>query len=223
VTDVELARACAAGDADALATFEETYGAELARIAARFSTIDDALQLVRLKLFCGESPRIASYQGRGSLRSWVRATAVHALIDATRARAEPATPGADADDVLADLPAPDGDPELEYLKRTYAREFKDAFTAAVAGLSAEERNLLRYHFVHRLTVDQIGIVYQCHRATAARKVAAARDGLLAATRRQLRERLRVEAEVVDSILRLIESQVDLSLSRLLRTSTPPRS
>jgi RNA polymerase sigma-70 factor (ECF subfamily) len=218
VTDVELAAACARGDAAALTSFEAAYGDELDRIAARFPRIDDAAQLVREKLFCGAAPRIAAFQGRGSLRGWVRATAVHALIDATRARAEPAAPGGDAAEVLAELAAPGDDPELDYLRRTYAASFKEAFTAAVDGLSSEERNLLRYHFLHHLTVDQIGVIYRCHRATAARRVAAARDALLAATRRQLRERLGVPAEVVDSILRLIEGRVDLSLSRLLSTS-----
>jgi RNA polymerase sigma-70 factor, ECF subfamily len=215
VTELELARACARGDAAALAIFEDTYGAELARIAARFPAVDDGAQRIREKLFCGDAPRIAAFAGRGSLRGWLRALAVTTLIDVTRGRAEPAAAGPAADEILAGLPAPGADPELEYLKRTYARQFAEAFEAAVAGLAAEERNLLRYHFVHGLTVDQIGVVYACHRATAARRVAAARDALLAATRRELRERLDVAADVVDSILRLIESRVEISLSRLL--------
>ena len=54
-----------------------------------------------------------------------------------------------------------------------------------------------------------------HRSTVARWRADARDKLLAGTRRFFREQVRVSAGEFDSILRLIGSQLDVSLSRLL--------
>lgn len=218
--ELELTRGCARGDPAALATFEAQHRGDLARIAARFAApglgADDAEQIVREKLLCGPAPRIARYDGRGSLRNWLRAAAVRALIDDARARRrEPAIPGLGADDVLDGLAAPGDDPALDHLRRTYRGEFKAAFAEAVAGLDPAERTAIRYAYVHGLTADQLAVVYGCHRATAARKVAAARDALLGATRRALRDRLGVAADAVDSILRLVESQIDVSLPRLL--------
>lgn len=220
VAELALVQGCARGDPAALAAFEARHGPDLARIASRFAApglgADDAAQIVREKLLCGPAPRIARYDGRGSLKNWLRAAAVRTLIDEARARRrEPAIPGLGADDVLAGLPCPGDDPALDHLRRTYRAEFKAAFAAAVAGLEPGERTALRYGYVHGLTADQLAVVYGCHRATAARKVAAARDALLAATRRALRDRLGVAADAIDSILRLVESQVEISLPRLL--------
>jgi RNA polymerase sigma-70 factor (ECF subfamily) len=81
--------------------------------------------------------------------------------------------------------------------------------------SAEDRNVLRYHFAHGLTIDQIGALYHVHRATAARRVAKARDELLAGTRRRLMARLALNRADLDSVMRLIESSIHVSLRRVL--------
>jgi RNA polymerase sigma-70 factor, ECF subfamily len=217
--DLFLACACARGDARAVAAFEAAHGAELARLAARFArpdqSADDALQLVRAHLFIADDgePRVARYGGKGALRSWACAAAARALIDDARLRRPPA-PLAD-DDLIGRLRAPDDDPELAYLKRTYRAEFKAAFEGTVAALDGADRNLLRYHYLHALSIDQLAVILGCHRATAARKLSAARDALLAGTRRRLGQDLGVAARDVDSIMRLVGGDVDLSLHRLL--------
>ena len=60
------------------------------------------------------------------------------------------------------------------------------------------------------------MLLRLHRATAARRLAAARAALVKGTRTAMRARLRVDGAELESILRLIESQVHVSVERLLR-------
>ncbi|MBN1606671.1 MAG: transcriptional regulator, partial [Polyangiaceae bacterium] len=66
-----------------------------------------------------------------------------------------------------------------------------------------------------LTIDEIAAAFGIHRATAARRVARARSALLAATRRELGERLRMSTAALKSVMRLIQSQLHASVRRLL--------
>jgi RNA polymerase sigma-70 factor (ECF subfamily) len=214
--DLYLAFACAQRDAAALAAFEATFSSEFRRVLARSRGArpdeDDFRQACREKLFAAERPKIAEYSGQGDLRSFLRVTLVRTLIDLSRKRTE--APGADEDRVQG-VPAPGHDPELDYLKRLYASEFKQAFEEAALALSPEDRNVLRYHFAHGLTIDQLGALYSVHRATAARRVTKAREELLSGTRKRLMARLRLDRDELDSVMRMIESDVHVSLNRVL--------
>jgi RNA polymerase sigma-70 factor (ECF subfamily) len=72
------------------------------------------------------------------------------------------------------------------------------------------------HFVDGLTIDEIGALYQVHRATAARWISGARNTLLADTRARLTARLALTPSQFDSLMRLVRSELDLSLQRLVR-------
>ena len=220
--DLYLACACARGLSAAIEKFEQTFGGEIGRTARRFErrglAADDLHQLLRNKLFAaqpGEAPRIASYTGQGFLQNWVRVTTTRAFIDATRPQADtPEIPI--ADELVAMLPEPGADPELELLKRQHVAHFKAAFAEAVGTLEASDRVVLRQHLVERLSIDQIGALYHLHRATAARRVVKAREALLAATRTALAARLGLTQEQLESVLALIASRMDASVERLLR-------
>jgi len=220
--DLYLACACARGVSAAIGKFEQTFGGEIGRTARRFErrglAADDLQQQRRHKLFAaqpGEAPRIASYTGQGFLQNWVRVTTTRAFIDATRPQGDtPEIPI--ADELVAMLPEPGADPELELLKRQHVAHFKAAFAEAVGTLDASDRVVLRQHLVERLTIDQIGALYHLHRATAARRVVKAREALLAATRTALATRLGLTTEQLESVLALIASRMDASVERLLR-------
>lgn len=222
--DVALAWAAARGDARAIAAIERRY-MPAARIAvARVlgdDRAEDAMQEVRTKLFVSEGgPRkIAEYQGRGSLAGWIRVVAVRAALSSRRKskRGEDREAG---DDPLIELAGP-LDPELDHLKSRYRSEIKAAFQAALAALTARERNLLRMHFVERLTIDDLGVMNQVHRATVARWIAALRERLFDATRDDLTRRLGVDRSEFDSLVALVRSQLDVSLHRFLEVDDEP--
>lgn len=222
--DLYLAAACARGVPEALRVFEERFQPDVVAAIARThpapDLADEISARVRRKLLVagdgGRAPRIAEYSGRGDLHGWVKVVAAREAISAVR-RAPRESPSGDAER-LADLLGGD-DPELEHLKRTYAAEFRDAFRTALAGLAVRERNLLRHQYVDGLSVDEVGAIYRVHRATAARWVAKAREELEAAVRAGLAARLRVRPAELESILRLVQSRLEVSLHALLRSGS----
>jgi RNA polymerase sigma-70 factor (ECF subfamily) len=170
---------------------------------------------MRDRLFVGAPPRIASYHGRGDLRAWVRMTTVRYLVDVVRAEsARPDRPA--GDDVLADAATTSDDPELAFLKRHYRDEFRTAFRTAMAALEPRDRNILRHRYLDDLEVAELATIYGIHRVSMSRTLARIRDDLLAGIRRDLLRRLGVGASELDSIMTLIASQLELSLSALLR-------
>lgn len=216
--DLYLACACAGRDERAAALFAAEYGGDLERAARRVRapgvSADDSRQMLLHRILVGDEarpPAIASYGGRGSLRSWVRAVAARAAIDLHRSAGDREV---GASPSLFDNLVDASDPEIEYLKRHYQGEFRSAFEQAVASLPAQARNHLRHAFVDQLTIDQLGALYGVDRSTAARRLASARAALLAATRAALIDRLGIADAELDSIMRLLESRFDVSVSRI---------
>jgi RNA polymerase sigma-70 factor (ECF subfamily) len=121
----------------------------------------------------------------------------------------------DDDTLLHGLVGP-ADAELEHAKAHYVEQFKQAFSAALRGLSARDQTLLRQHVIDGLTIDQLGALYHVHRATAARNLERARRAVLVATRARLAAVLQVKPSELDSILRLIRSRVEVTLRWLVR-------
>jgi RNA polymerase sigma-70 factor (ECF subfamily) len=217
--DLYLACACARGDAGAFGVFDDRCLLPLDRVLFRLGIdaqgIDDVKQDIRGRVLVGDGkpPQITNFSGRGDLRGWVRVMAVRwALQRRCRARREVPL---DDDQLLQQLVGP-GHPELEYQKRVYRAEFQRAFSEALRALPDRERTLLRQHYVDALTVDELGSLYRVHRATAARLLVRARVLVLEATRDRMMAHLHVQSSDLDSIIRMIRSQLEISLRGLRR-------
>lgn len=223
--DLYLACACARGLPGAINTFDRDYMREvdiaLARMRIGPPRLNDVKQLVRQRLFVGggtagaptSAGKIAEYGGRGDLRRWVRSVAVRTCLNELRKGKREIL--VDDDQLIAQHAITADDPEVEYMKRTYAGEFKAAFAAALGQLGPREQTLLRYHHVDGLNIDEIGAIYRVHRVTAFRWIEKAKDQLVKATLDTLRAKLKLPADELDSVLRMIRSQIHLSLVRHL--------
>ena len=121
----------------------------------------------------------------------------------------------DDDQLIARHAIAADDPEVVYMTLTYAEEFRAAFTVALGQLGAREQTLLRYHHVDGLNIDEIGAIYRIHRVTAFRWLEKAKELLVRSTLDNLRARLKLPANELDSVLRMIRSQIHLSLVRHL--------
>jgi RNA polymerase sigma-70 factor (ECF subfamily) len=161
----------------------------------------------------GHLPRITNYSGRGSLAAWV---SVAAQRTAFSLRRDEVAQKRARERAMADRLSVDLDPELLYLKQRYRAEFEIAFERAVAGLSDRERTLLRMHLVAGLTLDAIGIMYRVNASTVSRWLASTREGLSVETEKDLRQRLHLTPAEFDSLARLVVSQLDMSICRLLQ-------
>jgi RNA polymerase sigma-70 factor (ECF subfamily) len=217
--DIFLACACASGDATALAIFESRYMANvdgaLLRLGIDQPVIDEAKQNVRVAILVGEAgrpPRIADYSGAGNLAGWLRVIVINAARRILRRRDTTAP----ADEVSFEALTADGEHrELDFLKAAYREKFKLAFRAALAELSARDRTLLRQHYMLGMTIDHLATVYGAHRATCARWLERCRDTLYANTRAALVRSLHVDRTEFENIMRLIQSQLDVSVRRYL--------
>lgn len=225
--DAYLAIACEQGDNASLLAFDKHFSQELRRLVNRYRGPDlpeeDLRQHLRERLFVddGERPaKIRNYSCRGSLRGWLQVTGVRTFIDMLRvtSRRHKDTPSFEEGQPM-DLADVADDPELQFLKIEYRSQFKGAFARAAQRLTSEDRNLLRLHLVGGLTIDQIGKLQAVHRATAARRIARAREQLLEFTREELMSALKLTTDEFDSIMNLIRSRLDLSMHRLLQTVT----
>jgi RNA polymerase sigma-70 factor (ECF subfamily) len=218
--DLWLACACARAVPGAVEAFEQAHAADVRAVHAQAHpprpALDELQQVLRARLFVGPAPKIADYSGVGPLRSWVRVVGARVLVDLARAPSARETPRSSDDDFLA-VPSPDDDPELEYLKRTYRSELRQAFEDAARALGAEERNVLRDHYARGLSIDEIAAAHGIHRATAARRVEGAREAVLRGTRQRLMQRLRLSRRELESVVRLIESQLHVTMDRVLRS------
>jgi len=218
--ELALAQACARGEPEALARFERELFGEVDAAHARFRNValtrEELRQAMRDRLFVtrdGAPPRVASYQGRGDLRAWVRMATTRYLVDVVRAEsARPDRPA--GDDHLADAATAGDDPELAFLKRQYRAEFRAAFAEALGTLDARDRNILRHRYLDGLEVNELASIYDLHRTSMSRTLSRIRDDLLSAIRREMLRR--IGTADLESLMQLIASQLELSLSGLLR-------
>ncbi len=221
--DLWLACACTRGIPLALARFHCQFGPLIARVLARRGADPDVAADIRNELSermllsdpsSGRRAKIADYRGVGALKSWVASAAATTLLSVQRAaarRRERLDRNLD-DAMIARL-----DPELEYFKQHYAIEVGDAIVAAAQALEPRSKAILRLHLRGRLGIDALANIYGINRATAARRLAAARDSLRRNTVRDLRARLQLEAGECDRLLALVSSRLDVSLLRHLDT------
>jgi RNA polymerase sigma-70 factor, ECF subfamily len=215
--EVHLALALARGVPAAVVVFDRDYLSVVPQAVAGMNrpaaTIEDIRAAVRDKLLLpgadGAPPRIVEYAGQGRLRGLVQVTATRIALDLIRRDARE-----------AELPAGDrlaapGDVELSLIKAQYRDAFAAGFAAAVATLDRRDRNLLRLHFLGRMTLEQLAQMYNVHRATVVRWLAAARDKVMTATRDHVARQIAAPDDELDEMFALVHSRVELSVERLL--------
>jgi len=220
--DLYLACALGRGDARALAELERRFLVQvdtwLAGQRLDKPAVEEIRQQVRVRVLVGdgESPRVLSYAGRGPLAGWLRVVTLRLANNARRGdRLGTAAP------VEEDNAAPPGalpvlDPELAIIKRKHGEVFRLAFHDAFAALDPEERNLFRLFYLDGLNLDALAVVLQISRATAGRRMLAARQRLLDETLRLLGDRLRVSPAELQSLLGVVRSGLEISLGALLQ-------
>jgi RNA polymerase sigma-70 factor (ECF subfamily) len=163
----------------------------------------------RILVSDGEAPpRIAGYRGTGALKAWVRMVASRIAID-DRRRPEP-----HREDIDEALLGGEADGELAVLRDRYGAWFRTAFRTAVQALDAEDRALLRLRYLHGLSVTEIARMRGVHRVTMSRSLTALRQQVLDAIADGIGRESGVPPAEVASVLRLVHSRLDVSLSAM---------
>jgi RNA polymerase sigma-70 factor, ECF subfamily len=218
-----LAAACLAGDPAAQRALDRLIRAEAERVVGELRQpawlSDEVHQELSQRLLVaapGSAPRLATYAGQAALGRWLGVAAMRTALNLIRG-ARPETPLDDDHDV-ADALLP---PELAVVRDRYGSEVEHAIRAAFDALdSARDRNLLRMYYLERIGLDQLGQMFGVHGSTVSRWLTALRASVLEDVRGRLGERLGLAGNFadVDSLIRAVQSQLDLTLSQLLRRS-----
>ncbi|RKH13898.1 transcriptional regulator [Corallococcus sp. CA047B] len=218
VRDLALALSCAQGLPAARALLEQEVllklRVPLSRIHPSPVFVDEVLQVLRTNLLMprAEAPsRLLGYSGVGPLLHWVSISAVRLALRMRKAQGDASHVEAE---VLAAHPAPGG-LELGFVREEARGHVRSAFILAVASLDDEDRELLRLHFVERLSLERMGALFGLHKSTLSRRLSAVQTRLEKRTRRALAERLSLPEPEIDSLMRAIHGRLDLSLSGLL--------
>jgi RNA polymerase sigma-70 factor (ECF subfamily) len=213
--DLYLCCACARGEREATRLLDTQILPRAAKAIARIDSdphfVDEAVQILRHKLFVGQNAKISVYSGRGSLTAWLRVTATRVALDGLRAQSAQRAQQADLQDRMAQ---PSVNPLNDLLKSRYAEAFQEALRAAIRDLSVRDRSLLRLRLVGHCGIDQLGQMYQVHRATAARWLKAAHTRVFDSVREQLRTRFQLSDDEFDQMALDMQSRLELSLSGL---------
>ncbi len=215
LAEIHLALACERGDAAALAAFDRAYldvvPVALAGMRLPTATIEDVRAIVRDKLLA--DGKLLAYAGQGRLRGLVQVTATRTAIDRIRRESREV-------ELPTRLVAP-GDVELSLIKAQYRDAFVAGFAEAVEQLAQRDRNLMNLHFLGGVTLERLAQMYDVHRATVVRWIAAAREAIFAGTRAHVAKTLGAPAEELDEMFALVQSRVELSMERLLASVHVP--
>jgi RNA polymerase sigma-70 factor, ECF subfamily len=161
----------------------------------------------------GRPAKLARYSGTGPLKRWLQVLVTRVGLTMQR-RARRGGMRRVAEDALELLPGGMTSPETEALRQRFAEPFRLALRDALATLSAEDRNLLRFHFVDGLGLDRLAPLLGVHRATAARRLARAKETVLDATRDLMRERVGLGDSEFASVVGLLLSRAEAAASFL---------
>ena len=219
--DLELARACLAGDERALAQLDrllaEACTPALRTIDPSPAFADDVVQQVRVRLLMGtpedRAPRLASYAGRGPLGGFLRVAALRTAMTIKRDSGREVP----IEDGLAQLADSAASPASLHLRADQHEHLRAALRAAVAAQPTRARALLRLYYGDGAGIEDLAALYHVHFSTISRWLDRARADILAATRRELARALALDDQALDSMLAEAPA-LEISLGSLLRTN-----
>jgi RNA polymerase sigma-70 factor (ECF subfamily) len=211
--ELYLVCACEAGDTHGVARFDSRYLAVVPAAVARIDSSADfaaeVRQLLRERLLVGAEAKLRDYRGQGSLEGWVRTAAVRTALNLRRAGKHYAPER--AQELLGSRLGPES-----LLFRAHHRdEVTAALQRALAALGPDERLLLRYYYADGLTLSKVAVLQKVSVTTVFRRLTAATEAVLTAMRADLGTRLGLSTESLDSLLRDVREEIDLSLSQML--------
>jgi RNA polymerase sigma-70 factor (ECF subfamily) len=190
--DLFLATACAEGDRVAWEYFTDDYFPLLKSLAIKAcgnaSDGEDLAQEITAKLL-QDKDRIAGYNGRGSLASWLRVAVSHAAIDRFR-RVNRLTSldsfEENQAEALCQRPGPSE--ETERLDSRWGPIISRIAEDRLHALPARDRLLLSLYYLQGVPLRDIGRQFGVHEATASRWLERLRNEIRKEVERELRKK-----------------------------------
>jgi RNA polymerase sigma-70 factor, ECF subfamily len=219
VEDLYLAFACAERVRGAGAAFEAAHTKAIRRAVSRVIAAgadrDDAVQRVLQHLLVGEGGAggaIASYPGRGPLAKWVPVVALRIAIKLNRSETSERRLRQKAGAEALGL-----SPEDLLIRAELRRGIEPAVAEALGRLEHRDRLILRLYLVGGMTLSAIGVSLGLTQQAISKRLASARERLMEDIRASTARRFRLTEDEFSSLMRVVASQLEISVSRALRT------
>jgi RNA polymerase sigma-70 factor (ECF subfamily) len=212
--DLYLACACTEGVRGAIDAFETSFAKGILRAIEQVDRapefVEEASQILRIKLFAIAPPKIAAYGARAKLSTWLTTAALRTALNLRASRGGRSHEEIDEHPLAAAALA-----ERDFVRERYRADVARAVEAAIQGLTTRERSLLRLHLGERMSIDRLAVAYGVDRSTAARWVAAARRKLVDGARAEIEARLGVSPSELVEVGADVRSALEVSVIRLL--------
>ncbi len=168
--DAVLVQRCLADEGDAWRELVELHRPAMIDMARRILSPGQAADVVDAVIAdLWQRRKLAGYQGRSSLRTWLGAIALNASLNERRALASRPEAAARPDD-----PEPIVLEPADVEQRQLAAILQDA----IAALSAAEKALVLMYYEQDLTLDAIALVFDASKSTLSRRLRDARERIL---------------------------------------------
>jgi RNA polymerase sigma-70 factor, ECF subfamily len=223
--DLYLAAACAHNSAAAWSRLAAIYDKHIDDVShAVCSTHQEAREIastVLAHLFFRDREgqcRIASYEGRSSLGTWISTIIKHRAINRRQLKSAEAEPL----DALRHTPSAAAAREIEaaLLRSKYREPIADSFKTAAEQLNERERLVLVLRFEDELTATEVARMIGVHPAQITRTVKQAELKFRSAVFERLSRHHGLSSAAIEECLAEIVGSPDLSVVSFLRLATP---
>lgn len=222
IADLYLACACFKNVAGALHSFQRRYSSVVTQAVRRFNgslgLVDEVFQQLCETLFVGRAgvePKILRYRGKGSLAGFVYTSARRVALRLTAA----ASLRAKGDDALIDQFSQAYEMETMMLKHEHQATFNRALAAALRTLPPRERLVLRLNLIERVSTTQIAVMYKVSQPTVSRWIQRAARSIFLRAKESICDELDIDTRELRSLLILVRSQIELTISKAAGTSS----
>ena len=179
--DLALVRRCLDGDDEAWRRLVDLHRPGMIALARRILPDAEATDVVDAVIAdVWERRKLARYEGRSALGTWLGSIAIHAALNARRSSAGRSRAIAMTTDRSDQRPS-------QPLERD-AQRLADVLSAAIATLDPPNRVLVLMYYEQALSLDEIAIVLQRSKSTLSRALQQAREEIRAAAARLSHER-----------------------------------
>jgi RNA polymerase sigma-70 factor (ECF subfamily) len=188
---------------DLVANFDSTVKSAARKISSNNEDAEDLASSIWAELYGlrqdaagNKKSKLAYYSGRGSLAGWLRAVVSQLAVDQYRKQAKFVQ--IEEDREFENLANEAGDnhnwvahsntPEELLTEKQTQTDVADALQAAVAGLDAEDRLILKLYYFDDLKLKDIAAAFGYHEATASRKLTRVQAEIRKGVEKELRTR-----------------------------------
>lgn len=168
----------------------------------------------------GRGRGIARYSGTGPLLGWLQVVLARQTYLHAQSKRTVAERGRSEQQALHDLSRSLNGFEKHLLQRDFMSHLSEAMKAAGAALSDRQRALLSLHYLESVPLEALAVSYQVHRSTVARWIAQAKEAFVTALRSAMESTAAVPSHEVDSLVRALISQADVSMRLVLNAANP---